>query len=230
MKIPGPKHCGFSLVELMVSMAVGTLILFAAAAVLGSSGDGYERVVGGMAAEREARAAVGQLAADLSTAIHHKDAVFDRSAAGWPADHIGFLSLQPADAQSDDGRIGDLCAASYYIKDITIAGKTTRCLMRGFRESSETFKALENADVNSLFAPREHLDEPIAFGVVSFQAGPCPTPGSIEVRLVIARRALAARLKTSADWDGAAALAAADEHEDIEIHGAILRFGTYENP
>ena len=47
-----PQIHGFSLVELMLSMAIGSMILILAASVLGSSGDGYERIGGGVASER----------------------------------------------------------------------------------------------------------------------------------------------------------------------------------
>jgi len=42
---------GFSLIELMCSMAIGAAILLSAAALLGSSGEGYERVGGGVASD-----------------------------------------------------------------------------------------------------------------------------------------------------------------------------------
>ena len=215
-----PHHRGFSLIELMASMTIGSIILLAAAALLGSSGDGYERVGGGVATEREARALITQLASDLSTAIFHKDAVFEKSTTSWPADRLGFLSLQPAGAQSDSGRIGDLCAVNYYIKDLTTNGRTVRCLMRGFRESKDTFKSLQDGSVSPLFAERRDIDEPVAFGVVAFEArakardksgrwidwveNDDSGPEAFDVRLVIVRRGLAARLKLAGGlgWRG----------------------------
>jgi len=205
---------GFTLIELLVSMAVGMIILIAAAALLGQTGTGYERVGGGVGAEREARALLTQLAADLSTSVAAADyQLFEADDSGWRTDRIGFLSLQPADAQSQDGRIGDLCAVNYYIKDLQIAGRTVRCLMRGFRESAETFELAREVDLDPLFAAGER-DEPVAFNVVSFVAQPVvrrdgggwenwsensPTrPTGLDVRLVIARRDLAGKLRTFA--------------------------------
>ena len=134
-----PSNRGFSLVELMFSMAIGSIILIMAASMLGSSGDNYERVGGGVATEREARALITQLTADLETGVFNKDGLIVKSTATWPVDSLGFLSLQPPQAQSDAGRIGDLCAVIYYTRDLTMGGKTVRCLMRGFRESKDTF-------------------------------------------------------------------------------------------
>jgi prepilin-type N-terminal cleavage/methylation domain-containing protein len=252
MSSPPRTSRGFSLIELMSSMAIGSLILLAAAALLGTSGDGYERVGGGVATEREARAVITQLSSDLSTAKYTEDGVIEKSAEAWPADRLGFLSLQPAQAQSDAGRIGDLCAVNYYIKDLTINGKTVRCLMRGFRESADTFKALANGTTSTLFTEQANIDEPVAFGVVSFEARPKQrnkagqwvdwvkkdggVPGALDVRLVIARRDLAAKLKLPGDWNGAGNAgrllgnpAEADRNENLEVFATLIRFGNDEN-
>ena len=246
------RHRGFSLIELMFSMAIGSVLLILAATMLGSSGDGYERIGGNVASEREARALITQLAADLSTARFHKDEVIEKSSAAWPADRLGFLSLQPAQAQSETGRIGDLCAVNYYLEDLTISGKTVRCLMRGFRESKDTFTALRDDKVATLFTPQPKLDEPVAFGVVSFEARPktrdasgkwidwvknaktSSGPDALDIKLVLARRDLTGRLKLPADWDGTGGAGdllgpatQADRNKNLEVYATTLRFGNH---
>lgn len=245
-----PRHRGFSLIELMFSMAIGSIILILAATMLGSSGDGYERVGGSVASEREARALITQLASDLGTAKFHKDSIIEKSTESWPADRLGFLSLQPAAAQTEAGRIGDLCAVNYYIDDLDIGGRSVRCLMRGFRESHDTFKAVKDDLLEPLFEKRPKLDEPIAFGVVSFEARPrsrdttgqwvdwvkndVTGPEAIDIKLVIARRDLAGKLKTAGDWQGAGNAAKllgdpskADRNKDLEVYATTLRFGNH---
>jgi prepilin-type N-terminal cleavage/methylation domain-containing protein len=233
---------GFTLVELMCSMAIGSVILILSASVLGSSGEGYERVGGSVASEREARALITQLASDLSSGRFHKDGVIGKSAAAWPVDCLGFLSLQPAQAQTNTGRIGDLCAVNYYVKDLSIGGKIVRCLMRGFRESGETFNALRGGSIAPLFAENAVLDEPVAFGVVSFEARPksrdadgkwgdwiqndTTGPESLDIKLVLARRQLAGRLKSPGDWDAAGM---SSRHKDLEVYATTLRFGNHAN-
>lgn len=235
-----PQIHGFSLVELMFSMAIGSMILILAASVLGSSGDGYERIGGGVASEREARALITRLASDLSSGRFHKDGVIVKSSAAWPVDRLGFLSLQPAHAQTDPSRIGDLCAVSYYVEDLNIGGKTVRCLMRGFRESGETFSALRGGSIAPLFAASAGLDEPVAFGVISFEARPksrdadgkwvdwikddSTGPELIDVRLVLARRELSGKLKSPGDWD---AVGMPGRHKDLEVYATTLRFGNH---
>ncbi len=235
---------GFTLPELMISMAIGSIVLILAATMLGSSGESYERVGGNIASEREARALITQLSSDLSTGYFHEDTLIQDDLSIWAKDQLGFLCLKPADAQSKDKTIGDLCAVHYYIKDLQIAGKTTRCLMRGFRESSETFTALKADDVVNLFIPSP-VDEPIAFGVVSFTADPMALnsagrqvpwvpnatvgPTAIAFRLILARRDLANKLKTSSHWDGSSKLVGnpfeAAKNPGLEIYETTIRFG-----
>ncbi len=243
---------GFTLIELLFSMVIGSVLLVVAATMLGSSGDGYERIGGNVASEREARAAITQLAADLSTARFHKDGLIQKSTAAWAVDKLGFLSLQPAQAQSEAGRIGDLCAVNYYVSDQTIGGKEVRCLMRGFRESNETFKALREDKVAALFEQKsdDDGDELIAFGVISFEARPRSRdsagqwidwienddtgPEAFDLKLVLARRDLSGKLKLSSDWEGAGSAAKllgepskADRNKDLEVYGTTLRFGNH---
>ena len=237
--------------ELLVSMTIGSIVLIVAATMLGTSGDSYERIGGSVSSEREARALVTQLSSDLASARFHKDGEFNTSAAEWPVDRIGFLSLQPDEAQTQAGRIGDLCAIHYYIKDLPIGGKTVRCLMRGFRESADTFAALRAGTLDPVFVERPLADEPIAFGVVSFQARPKTRDGSgkwidwvvndvtgpqaLEVKLVIARRDIGGRLKLASDWNGTGSAekilgkpTEADRNKSLEVYATTLRFGNHD--
>lgn len=244
-------HSGFTLVELMFSMAIGSIILILAASMLGTSGNSYERVGGTVSSEREARAAINQISADFSTAQFHKAMVISPSTATWPVDSFGFLSLQPSQAQSVSGRIGDLCAVNYYVKDLQVGGKTLRCLMRGFRESKDTFDGLLNDSIPSLFLAKPDLDEPVAFGVVSFEARPKSIdamgnqidwvkndvngPDLFELKLVVARRTLVSRLKQTSDWDGSGSAenllgtpAKVDRNPNLEVYETTVRFGSHE--
>lgn len=242
------RRPGFTLIELLASVVVGSMVLLAAAALLGSSGAGYERVGGGVTTEREARALISQLTSDLATARFHKESVIENTDRAWPASRLGFLSLQPAAAQSRDGRIGDLCAIHYYLKDLEIDGSTVRCLMRGFRESADTFAALGNDNIASMFQPDDMLDEPVAFNVAAFEALPMSRddsgqwrewtrndtqgPEAIDVKIAIVHRELAGRLGTTAAWDGGdrqlGSYADAARNRYLETYGAMVRFGNDE--
>lgn len=263
MSLKSPNPRGFTLIELMLSMAIGTIVLLLAATMLGTSGDGYERIGGNVTAEREARALIAQLTSDLGTGYFHKNTVMEKSSLSWPTDRLGFLSLQPPEAQTDGNRIGDLCAVNYSVQDLTINNKKVRCLMRGFRDSSAAFTAVRTDTTGSptiakLFDPVPDPspdpllapDEPVAFDVVSFTARPRSRnsagkwidwvkndtigPDALDVSLVIARRELAGKLKTTAEWNGGNSQlgppANADRNKYLEIYKTTIRFGNNAKP
>jgi prepilin-type N-terminal cleavage/methylation domain-containing protein len=251
MNSPTLLQRGFSLIELMFSMAIGSIILILAAMMLGTSSNGYERINCRIASDREARAAINQLSSDLASAVFYPCEMNRKSVAAWPVDSLGFLSLKPKNAQTETGHIGDLCAVYYYIHDLTYGGKTVRCLMRGFHESYDTFEAMRDGDTASLFGPQFHLDEPIAFGVVSFTASPKQRnkvgkwidwvvddlvgPASFEIKIVIARRNLSAKLKDPTDWDDGGHTTVklmgnpsqVVRNKDLEVYTTTLRFGNH---
>jgi prepilin-type N-terminal cleavage/methylation domain-containing protein len=240
---------GFTLIELMATMAIGGGLLLLAAGLLGRAGQGYARGSDGVAAEREARAALALIADDLAQAVWHRDCVLDPGGGdGWPRARLGLLSLQAGDAQSDQGRAGDLCAIHYQLRDLRIGQKTVRCLMRGFHDSAAVFPSLAAGSAAPLFEARDD-DEPLAFGVLAFEARPLvrkadgkladwvpdearsQAPDFVRLRLVIARRDLLAKLSTAADWDAHPLLgdpARAAEHPQLEVHESLLRFGSHD--
>lgn len=243
---------GFTLVELIFSLAVGAMILFAATAFLGSSADGYAKVGGSVSTERESRMLIREISSELSSAVFHEDMRIEQVGATWPTACFGFLTLRPADAQATDNQIGDLCAVHYYLKDLTIGGRKVRCVMRGFRDSKQTFEALRTDAMASLFIPDEVVDEPIALRVVSFDVNPLvadasgkwvvapqplvAAPEAVRVRLVIVRPSLAGRLATTVDWDGTSAMAVRElgnpsevgRNKHLQVFESVLPFRSYE--
>lgn len=244
MTSPPSHRCGFTLMEVLVTMAIGSVLLFIAATLLGGAGDTYNRGSGSVSAEREARALLTQMSEDFAKAEWHPETIFTTEGEGWKKSRAGFLSLQPSDAQSEEGRIGDLCALQYYVKDIKVGDATVRCLMRGFRESAVVFPELRSGEFKSLFG-EEVTDEPVAFGVLSFEITPLekdPTTGRlstwskdpnqpvdmIRIRLVIARRELLGKLTTTRDWDSSEFRGDPKEaihNRDLEVYEVIQRFG-----
>ncbi|BCX48511.1 hypothetical protein HAHE_24190 [Haloferula helveola] len=240
------RRAGFTLVELMVSMALGMLVLLLGVAGLRAVGEGYGRGTDGVASEREARAILTQAAEDLSKAVRGREMVFGGSTDAWRKDRLGFLCLQPDDAQSDSERVGDLCAVVYYIKDLKIGRDTVRCLLRGFRGSDETFEALRTGNESSLFVG-EPADEPVAFGVLAFKVEPSVRgadgewedwqqtadpdwvgPDAVRLVLVVARRELVAKLRDTGAWDNSPLLGDPDDAEfsdQLETYEIFQPFG-----
>jgi len=221
---------GFTLIELMAAMAMGAIVLLIAAEMLRRAGDDYSRISGGVGTGREMRTALRQIESDSATACPIAGQVFETGPGSWPSHRIGFLCLQPDGAQSDKGRIGDLCAVNYYLKDLAVGGRVVRCLMRGFHESEESFDALRGGgSLEGLFAASER-DEPIAFGVVAFEAWPVERAGdgswrpwsrpkkssgttgadavppegpeALRLRMVVATKEMMGKLRSADDWDG----------------------------
>lgn len=244
------KHSGFTLIELVVSMGIGMIILLLAVTSLNSASTGYGRNTDGISAEREARAVLTQIAEDLSKAVWHKDTVVEKGTEPRRRDKIGFLFLQPADAQTEAEHIGDLCATVYYVADLATGGREVRCLMRGFRGSEETFEAIRSDDVASLFDAVES-DEPISIGVLSFEVSPlerqegggwtdwidqrttdsddpfASAPQGVKLRLVVARRELMAKLRASEDWDQSPLIPKPDldnESKQVEVYEILHPF------
>ena len=256
MKLPPPSNRGFSLVELSCSMGVGSIVLLLAASMLGSSGDGYQKISSNIANAREARAIISQLNSDFATAKFHPSQIIETPPLSRPSHRLGFLSLQAPQAQSEQGRIGDLCAVNYYLADLQLGDQTVRCLMRGMRESADTYAALKTQSTGSLFEKQPERDEPIGFGVVSFEVKPqmrdaagqwidwssnathtSTAPEALALRLVIASQSLCVKLKSSDDWNGTGANSKflgkpedAATHPNLEIHEMLIRFGNHESP
>lgn len=237
-------------------MGVGSIVLLLAASMLGSSGDGYQKISNNIANAREARAIISQMNADLATAKFHPSQIIENLPSSLPSHRLGFLSLQAPQAQSEQGRIGDLCAVNYYLADLQLGDQTVRCLMRGMRESADTYAALKTQSTGSLFEKQPERDEPIGFGVVSFEVKPkirdaagqwidwssnathtSTAPEALALRLMIPSQSLSAKLKSSDDWDGTGANSKflgkpedAATHPNLEIHEMLIRFGNHESP
>lgn len=242
MMIASRHHPGFTLVEMMFSLTLGTLILLLAAGLLGRSGDDYRYTSGGVATGREGRAAFDRLVADLSSGVMVEGSRLESDGTG----SIVFVTLLPAADQSDEGHIGDACAVSYRLKDLQSGGKTRRCLVRSVRESSETLAALRAGEIEKLFTGKFLVEEPLAFDVARFEASPKSAgatgvwldwtnhdevpPDALEITLVLVRPELAVHTRTAADWDALAENIGNISNSGLEIHTATIRFGNHARP
>lgn len=227
-------------------MGIGMVVLLLAVSSLDSAGKGYGRNTDGITSEREARASLTQIGEDLSRAVWHRDTLVKHEGEDRALDQLGFLMLQPDDAQSDDERIGDLCATVYYVADLDTGGRMVRCLMRGFRNSQATFEAVKEGNVASLFGKTD-ADEPVAFGVLSFGVTPLrrmesgewhdmeegemssgtTQPEAFRLKLLLARRELAAKLMRSEDWEQSRLIPDSEHVEEsnqVEFYEVIQNF------
>lgn len=238
------KHSGFTLVELLVCMAIAAMILLACVSVLGDAGESYEQIGGRLRMDREAREVMRQLMEDLASAHDGSVGMHEESINAWPTDRIGFYALHPESLQAAESFVGDLCALQYQVRDMEVGGRMTRCLMRTAHDSVETFKALHEGRESSLWLESGLRDEPLAFGVLAFQVRrmrrddeggwkewnetDSKRPEALKLCLVIANRRLCGRLGKAGDWADARILgeyAAADRHPDMKVYRSILTIG-----
>ena len=222
-------RAGFSLVELMVSVALAATLLVLAVAALGWLGDGYGRSAGGAKAGREARAALDQWSRDVSHGVTEERWWWDPGSQLWRRDEMGMLVLAPEDAQEESEWVGDVVAVSYRVSDVMLGARVVRCLVRGQRDSAGVFAGMrDGGDFGDLFESGP-ADEVVAFGVVGFQVEPMvweaaglraaatveerERPDALRMELIVVRPELAEAFATAEDWDGAARLGAPHEAE-----------------
>ncbi|MFT3989815.1 MAG: prepilin-type N-terminal cleavage/methylation domain-containing protein [Luteolibacter sp.] len=245
----GLKHNAFTLIELMAAMAVSCVVLLGASALLGRALDHYSQTTSRIETSESARIGWSQIRADLESARFLQGAVFENPGADRPQGRLGIFRLIKDASQRETQRIADLGAVHYYLADQTMNGRVVRCLMRGTRESADTFDALESDEMESLFARREQMDEPVVTGVSSFEVKPKRwsrgwvdwnaddsfSPEAVELRVVIVKPGIAAQMKTPADWDGSGRFqeilggirdAASNPH--LEVFSGLFPFGANE--
>ncbi len=248
MKAYRSKKAAFSLIELLVAMSISSFILLTCAWLLGNSSGSYTLIRSSIACDREARSAMSRLTTDLASAQYYQDILFEQSEVARSEDQLRFLTLKSPNEQSTPTYAGDLCAVNYEIRDLKISNKIVRCLVRGIRESKETFHALQSKNISTLFLENPALDEPIAFDVISFQAHPkrldhdgvwqdwtpasSSKPEAIEIELVCVRPERAQQLQTSADWEKASqqikdptTAKRLKFHQHFKVYQGVLRYG-----
>lgn len=210
------KSRGFTLIELIVSMGVGSLLLMAAALLAKGFGNDFRRHHAGIGCEREGRACMGIFRSDIASGIYHDDISFP-VAEDEQEEILGFLCLKPAEAQTAAGHTGDLCAVLYYLEYRQIEGKPVRCLIRGFRESKEVTIALLEGRMAGLLRTKRNDDEPVGFGIRDFQIqalarnrtgvlvawnpGDPGRPEVFEFGIHVAQSEFLARVRTEEDWE-----------------------------
>ncbi len=197
-------------------------------------------------ADAEARAIMQQLAIDLSGAEYHRACPLKLSLIDKENTRFGFLCLKPSSAQLVNEDMGDLCAVAYSIKDLSINGKSARCLMRGIRSSQVTFEALRQNQVDRLFIKGAMMDEPIGYNIISFVVRPmvCQAdgkrsdwdkdqnepPNTIEIQLTVADQQLSKQLKSPEEWDRLLAKVSNDPSHfaNLKTYHGSFEFGHHE--
>lgn len=218
-----PK-AAFSLIELLVAMAVLSLLVVLLMGMVDSATTLWRENENRVDAYREARAALNIIASDLR-ALHPtgNPAHFAANLPGLPEDNVVFLAALPASAQ-EAGNKSDLCVVGFYVEDgpktpVFPTGEQTRNLYRVGLDSNPTFQLLTTGggtgvfDIGELLAAEEILASNIASiritpyqitetgALASFTQSPTNSvPHLIEVELVAVSSEFATRFPNPAQW------------------------------
>jgi len=215
MRHPFAKR-GFTLIELLAAVAVSGLLILACGVIMKSGADDRQTVTCELAWERELSRVVESLSGDLAAAQKHRW----HEGRGGDSGVAAWLTLMPLSGQRGEQAIGDLCAVSYGLRDVSVAGtqRVVRRLMRQQSDSETVHRALRENDEASLWR-LGRAAEPLADGVLVFELWPLLAdgpaswqpwhpelqvmPDAVEMRLVLASRALQQRLHSAEDWNRA---------------------------
>lgn len=210
---------GFTLLELLVSLAVGSLVILIILASLLRGSKDYKRIDERRHASLEARSALHAIANDLRSATWDSTSLFyQKSQATWPEDSVGFFLSKPRSSQSSQEAIGDMCYVYYYTAITADQRGVSRKLFRQFISSQKAFELLKNKSDPLLIPPTNNPeeDEPIAFDIAGIRIEPfyydsqkkaiawSPThtspPDYIDITLFITDKSTRIHLVTGDDW------------------------------
>lgn len=209
------------MVELLIAMAITSIIMLALFSLVGQSTDSYTRTQRAVNTISQARAFIQFFGRELSTRLPGTPMVHEKSTSSGvveASEKIAFVRAVSSDEQQA-AKPGDLNLVSYRVafsQDGTSA--VSPKLIRAARNPELTQTFLETASTPAFPAADPILDEPIVANVLGFTAKPrfysgsppvltdwtatSPLPPSvIELNIRFIDDSTARRFKTRAEWD-----------------------------
>ena len=220
--------CGataFTLIELMVAMAVLSLLVVVLLGVVDSATQLWKANENRVESYREARAALNLIASDLKVALSSTNTNYFTTnigpefGASATDGSLFFLAALPTSAQDEGSSLGDLCQVGYFLKygksDLETARQDSFGLYRYFKESNTTFDTLLNQ--TPLFAHATTNVELLARNIPFFKvacytadtAGTIspwvksaahPMPSFVEIQVTAYNNDAARRLESEGSW------------------------------
>lgn len=209
------------MVELLISMAITSIIMLALFSLVGQSTDSYTRTQRAVNTISQARAFIQFFGRELSTRLPGTPMVHVKATGSGvveASEKIAFVRAVSSDEQQA-AKPGDLNLVSYRV---AFSQDTTNVespkLFRAARDPALTQTFLETAGTPAFPADNPTLDEPIVANVIGFTAKPryysgttpvltdwtatSPQPPSvIELTIRFLDDSTAQRYKTLAEWD-----------------------------
>lgn len=209
------------MVELLISMAITSIIMLALFSLVGQSTDSYTRTQRAVNTISQARAFIQFFGRELSTRLPGTPMIHEKASSGGVvevSEKIAFVRAVSSDEQQA-AKPGDLNLVSYRV---AFSQDTTNVespkLFRAARDPALTQTFLETVGTPAFPAADAALDEPIVANVIGFTAKPrfysgtppvltdwtttSPLPPSvIELTIRFIDDSTAQRYKTRAEWD-----------------------------
>lgn len=209
------------MVELLIAMAITSILMLALFTLVGQSTDSYTRTQRAVNTISQARAFIQFFGRELSTRLPGTPMVHEKATSGGvveSSEKIAFVRAVSSDEQTT-AKPGDLNLVSYRV---AFSQDTTNTespkLFRAARNPELTQTFLETAGTPAFPADDPALDEPIIPNVIGFSAKPryysgstpvltdwtttSPLPPSvIELTIRFIDDSTARRFKTRAEWD-----------------------------
>ena len=217
---------GFTLLEVLVSAAIGTGVILMMAMTMRLGSDGFSEATRRIDAIVEARAAMGVLADDVSTIIGNGDEAFGWAENSERFHEVWFLTLKPIEAQDVNAAVGDVCFVHYFtaitLDSPVVDAGISRKLYRRFISSADMLEQLRSG---GLLRPEADPDraEAVAFNVTRFVVQPLTgaeralplvewmpgagLPDSLDVSFQVVDGETARTLRTQQDWELSTTLA-----------------------
>lgn len=230
MPAPSNRQEGFTLVELLAAMAVATLLMALLMTLLDSAFRLWQGTEARIEASREARAALGMMAADLQNAVIPPflpgTSGFLLNSATLPsaaqtdtniAGSLFFLRSLSANGQGGEAR-GDLCQVGYFLAygSVSANAKAGWHLYRYFRNSEATLHVIGQAGLFSFADSGLGGGELLASHVTGLRLTAYSTnaagtlvpylpaaglrPALLTISLTVLDRKTASRFETRSEW------------------------------
>jgi type II secretory pathway pseudopilin PulG len=206
------------MIELLIAMAITSIIMLALFSLVGQSTDSYTRTQRAVNTLSQARAFIQFFGRELSTRLPGTALIHEKGSGGGveASEKIAFIRAVSNDEQQS-ATPGDLNLVSYRVAFSQDSPNVeSPKLFRAARNPVETQAVLENPSTPSFPADNPALDEPIVANVLGFTAKPrfrsgaelqdwtetSPEPPSvIDLTIRFIDDSSAQRYKTRAEWD-----------------------------
>lgn len=198
------RHEGFTLFELVVTMAISSVILLTLAGFLTHTTEGYVLAQRSMNHLSQARAFVQLFQSDLSKRLPGTSLIHcpPRGGGFQVSDQIAFVRTIANDEQNPDVP-GDLVTVCYYVAFAEESNqRVIPKLFRKILNPRETQQLMEAGDGAEFPEVNPSLDESVIDSVLGFHATPSydNPPSCIELVLRTVDESLSLRLMNEADW------------------------------